>query len=107
MKPSEILIAARTLLETKGWTQDAMARDISGIAVSCHDPRATCFCALGATGKVLGPNRYITILYGHEQYMYDVFDGIPSSTNDAEDTHMLDVLIAFDFAILMAQDNGD
>lgn len=53
MKPNNVqraLMRARDLIR-KGWTQGSAARDKEGRAVFCNDPKAVCFCALGALGR--------------------------------------------------------
>lgn len=52
MKAKEILIEAANLLESKGWTQQASARDSNGDDVSYYDEEAVCYCILGALDKV-------------------------------------------------------
>jgi hypothetical protein len=47
MKPSEILRAGLNLLETKGWTQKAYARNVWQMCVNRAD-EATCFCGIGS-----------------------------------------------------------
>lgn len=48
---SEILSAAADLIETRGWTQGAAARDPKGAAVDGQDPDACCWCAIGAINR--------------------------------------------------------
>lgn len=47
LKPSEILRAGLNLLETKGWTQHAYAKDKNGDAVFTVK-EASCFCGIGS-----------------------------------------------------------
>lgn len=56
MKAKEILIEAANLLETKGWTQDAFARDANGMGIKSHEESAVCFCTIGALNRVSGEN---------------------------------------------------
>lgn len=53
MKISECLREMHDLIETKGWTQGAMARDAKGHIVPPDSSEATCFCLLGALDRVL------------------------------------------------------
>lgn len=51
------LVAARDLLlDKRKWTQHEFARDERGDMTNPIDPRATCFCALGALYSVVGHN---------------------------------------------------
>jgi hypothetical protein len=43
---------AYELIEKTGWTQGAYARDEYGNTVLYTDPKAVCFCAMGAIRKV-------------------------------------------------------
>lgn len=56
MKANEILTAAANLLETKGWTQDAFARDANGKSIKSHEESAVCFCTIGALNRASGEN---------------------------------------------------
>lgn len=51
MEIKKTLLCAVDLLEQKGWTQGAFAQDVEGCIVSPMDPRAVCFCTLGAISK--------------------------------------------------------
>lgn len=49
LKPSEVLAKAADLIEPEGaWTQREYARDSNGAYTTSRDPRAVCWCALGA-----------------------------------------------------------
>jgi len=49
MKPSEILIAARALVDTPDkWTKGSYAKDGQGRQVPSYSEQAQCFCTLGA-----------------------------------------------------------
>ena len=43
-----VLDAAAELIETKGWTRGAFARNAHGYSVSAREPDATCYCLEGA-----------------------------------------------------------
>lgn len=49
----EILLDAANLIEIKGWSQKALARDINGNIVSINSPKAETFCAIGAMNRAL------------------------------------------------------
>lgn len=50
----QVLASASELLaDPAKWTQGTLARDASGKSVSIEDPRAVCFCSLGAIGKAV------------------------------------------------------
>lgn len=48
MTTRELLTRAKTLIETKGWTQSSMARDSQGFTAGCQTEHAVCFCVLGS-----------------------------------------------------------
>jgi hypothetical protein len=53
----QVLIEARTLISSRRrWTKYALARDKHDLVVPPTDPKAKCFCSLGAIEKVCGPN---------------------------------------------------
>lgn len=56
MTPKEILLAAATLLETKGWTQGEFKNDYNG---KC--------CALGAINRSTKSNELSRVTCGHLQ----------------------------------------
>jgi hypothetical protein len=60
MKASEILKAALELLESKGWTKEAFARDVNG--KSCDYNSAVCFCGIGAVRVAICKSVYISNL---------------------------------------------
>lgn len=54
MKPSELLKAAYAILSEgpHRWTKGAFARDEDGKSVGPSNPKATCFCGIGAIDRV-------------------------------------------------------
>lgn len=54
MKPSEILIAAKTVISDEAnWTKGSFARDAEGVSLGDgYDNSAVCFCSLGAIEHV-------------------------------------------------------
>lgn len=101
----DILVAARGLIENKGWTQYAFARDAGNEPRGTTDPRASCFCTLGAVYRAaddlnaddLAPRAILRHLAVQSGY-----GGIPSF-NDDPMTTKADVLSLFDRAIELAQ----
>lgn len=92
------LLAARTLIDCEGWTQEDYARDSEGQCVDYTDPNAVCFCALGAVYVSNSNSDVRAWVNGHLQ------DVIPPSRyvhewNDAHGRTKEEVLAAFDRAI--------
>lgn len=58
MKPSEILTAARDLIDNKGWCRFNYAQDANGYAVQPDNPYAAHFCAIGAIMAVAPGSGY-------------------------------------------------
>lgn len=55
MNTVEILQAAKAkIADPKNWTQDFYAKDEEGNNIHGNEPRATCFCSLGALESVVG-----------------------------------------------------
>lgn len=52
MNRKKILSRAQGLIE-QGWTRGALAIDKDGFEVSPYDPKAVCFCAVGALARAL------------------------------------------------------
>jgi hypothetical protein len=50
--PAEALEQAADIIETRGWSQDALAYDRDGVECKPYDPRACSFCAEGALRHV-------------------------------------------------------
>ncbi|MGO7308731.1 hypothetical protein ACCS91_33290 [Rhizobium ruizarguesonis] len=58
MIPHEILTAGRELLSNPDhWTKGVLARDKKGESIGPFDPKASCFCTIGAIHKVVGPQQ--------------------------------------------------
>lgn len=92
-----VLLAARTLIDCEGWTQNAFARDAAG--ESCEYDRATCFCALGAlraVGSGVEEARLDAVV--RVQHALGNPDGV-MHFNDYPTTTKADVLHVFDLAI--------
>ncbi len=59
---------AYQLLETKGWTKGASARNKKGLVTPPFSKSATCFCTFGALQVVYGPE-YLKALTKIEDYL--------------------------------------
>lgn len=75
----QILEEAWALLQQPdGWTRGSFAANKAGTPTTIQDPTATCFCSLGAVGRVAGtdgeflernkPHRYSQEAAAHEAY---------------------------------------
>jgi hypothetical protein len=103
--PLEVLTTGRELLaDPKNWTQRTLARNKAGESVEHPwDPKATCFCSIGAVHKVLG--RYQLDLKFEVKRLLDcVAGGWMVSFNDRH-THA-EVLEAWDKAIELAKSDA-
>jgi hypothetical protein len=96
----EILKDAKALLETKGWTQGAAARNARGWTVGPNDGDAACFCGLGAVwaacpsiNPLIGGSSAETALRA------TVPQNLFASFNDEEGRTVEEVLAKFDEAI--------
>jgi hypothetical protein len=102
----EVLKNARSLIEPRGkWIQGSFAKTREGVDVGSYHHSACRFCALGALRRSTKQIEYMqqdaqTFL---SYAMASAFDNIPSA-NDHSSTKQLHVLMAYDFAILMAED---
>lgn len=105
---ADILRRARSILEEKGWTQEKEARNAFGIEVDATYPEAACFCTIGAIRRAayeITGGRYFNA-YGAPavNIMRDVTNGPIIGCNDDPTTKLGHVLMAFDFAILVAEE---
>lgn len=103
MDNREILTKARELITPRSaWAREAYARDENGIEVDPHDPRATCFCMIGAILKVTGLS---TDEVNHTSFtLLELATGwseTPEFNDNGGTTHD-EVLRAFDRAINLA-----
>lgn len=100
-----VLKSARGILEDpKKWAKEDYAFDRHGRSVGAGDSTATCFCAVGAIRRAsldagFGSNASLTA----QDYLRLAMSGNIIRANDADDTKHIEVLMAFDFAILMAE----
>lgn len=96
MKAKDILIEAANLLETKGWTQGAFARDANGISISDDEESAVCFCTIGALNRVSCEN----VVCGHNTEGHKAYEHLRNSIgrhrvtkwNDYDDRTKEDVI---------------
>jgi hypothetical protein len=105
---AEVLTKARDILEDMGWTKRYLAREINNISVKTDSPQATCFCSLGALAKAKGRRSYSAECLFQRACRIQLSEAMDLNiigTNDDEETRLIHVLMAFDFAILMAKEN--
>lgn len=96
------LKAARKLITPEGsWCKGHLARDIDNKAVGVFDKRACRFCSLGAAYKVIGAKKFYALTYDILSF---AFSGSIGVANDKRSTKHPHVLMAYDFAILHAED---
>jgi hypothetical protein len=99
MKISEILIAAKALIDTPDkWTVNALARDINDREVGAKSIAACKFCSAGAIDRILGSNWLFNVkvyrILGAQMHGY---------TANFNDTHNhAEVMLAWDKAIAQA-----
>lgn len=102
--PAELLRAAKALIETTGWTQGTLARDIRGEPVGSSDPAASCFCGYGAVSAV---SALVGINYRAADGAFDLLDKAAEQPfphfNDTKDRTKEEVLAKFDEAIALAE----
>lgn len=84
---AKVLESAADLLEKPGaWIQGDFARDANGDGLAMgYDPKATCWCAVGALEKALGPSAEKDIAHYWEALEIALPDGF-SSVPDWNDT---------------------
>lgn len=95
------LIDARDILETKGWTQGAIARDADGNSCFTASSDVVCFCGLGALLKACGSE---SVDFSAMWYLTTTLGPDIPFNNDEPETTILHVMMAYDFAILMSMD---
>ena len=104
MEVIEYLTHARNLIE-KGWTQHHFARDSNGDPVpSITSPSATCFCTLGALGRVSADHKttagdYTASLMHLRKFLPKKFNNQIAYFNDDPTTTKRKVLNLIDKAI--------
>jgi hypothetical protein len=106
----EVLNNARSLIEPRGkWIKGAEAKTHAGRIVGATDQKACKFCAIGALNAA-GTYTDMHTMSAAQDFL-DVamvtdisWDDI-EQVNDRSTTKQLHVLMAYDFAILMAEDD--
>lgn len=105
------LKAARDILEQpNAWTRDAFARKGNNDETEVDNPKACKFCTIGAIAKASGCDVWSAEHTEAAKYMskamsYEGVDAYVPDVNDFPTTKQGHVLMAFDFAILMAEDD--
>jgi len=104
----DILKAAREKLEGEGaWTKGAFARTKDGNVIGYEEKNAVCFCALGALRRVTDeddPGSQRASFKATEKLIEALGGSSIPAMNDHLETTQLHMLMSFDFAILMAED---
>lgn len=108
LKPSEVLSMAADLIEPRGaWTQGYYARDEGGEQVEAEEPKAICWCAIGAMAHAIG--REIATfdpVSRAEGYLIDAIGYHSIITwNDAPERTQADVVTAFRKAAELARED--
>lgn len=68
-KPSELLIAAKAVIaDPRKFTRGVLARDVDGFCVPPNNPKAVCFCSVGALSHVTPLN------HGADELNNDAFN---------------------------------
>lgn len=105
MKPSEVLRAARKLIERpENWTRGADARDVDGTPVwAAHgDVEPVCWCSTGALMRVTETGPEYHSGRGFLEQVISPWRFIPQWNDAGNRTHP-EVLAAFDRAIALAE----
>lgn len=106
---AEVLTKARSILQDMGWTKHSLARDDKNLMTAVDSVDAVCFCSLGAICRAIGgrdiesptPLERAVKIQLSKTMNADIVE-----TNDDNDTRLIHVLMAFDFAILMAEETA-
>lgn len=95
------LLAARTLIDVEGWTQEASARRADGTKTDPYDANATCYCAYGALSAVTEDSGTSLYAFAHAEHSLKQFvkRGSYICFNDAPGRTKPQVLKLFDKAI--------
>jgi hypothetical protein len=101
-KASKVLIKARSVLEEYEWVRHDLAKDECDNPVSACSINACKFCALGALWRA---SNSMGIYPANAQLYLEHVMGAIASRNDHPDTRKEHILMAYDFAILMAQED--
>lgn len=102
----EILTKARSLIETKGHTKGAYARDANGVKLEWNHPHATCYCLMGAVNCVADNILRRDTAHSTTRRAIHARSGLwqtPDEYNDLKETTKQDVLDVLDAAIELAK----
>jgi hypothetical protein len=110
VKPSEVLRAARKLIEKPGaWALDWYAYDKFGDRCSPTNPIAVCFCTLGAIKAAIGDDNEEHVLYTWSKGFLRRAVGSDPKWNAAtwnDRANHSDVIGAFAIAETLAESEG-
>lgn len=105
-----LLKEARAIIDEKGWTQGAYARDDRGAFIDVTSSRAVCFCTLGALRRAQVDLKDSVSLDSYKTAALWLNEaGVPrgfGSWNDAPTRTKVDVLAMFDKAIALAEEGA-
>lgn len=104
-KTVKALKEAQNLISThQRWTKGELARDNKGVSVGAGSKSkyACRYCSIGALYNVT--SRSTHSFFQSMNYLRYTMDGV-AKTNDDPETKHKHVMMAFDFAILMAEDD--
>lgn len=103
MTPLELLTAGREVIANRDhWTRGAIARDKSRDRVHPTNPKAVCFCSIGALRKVTDR---IDLANEAEGYLKTVMGTHVTIFNDRLARNHAEVLAAWDKAIELARND--
>jgi len=97
---ADVLDRAADLIEPEGrWTQGAYASDKRNDSVDTLDPRADCFCAMGAVYRAAGAssiykNGPIGLVHEVREHLLKMLGNSMASFNDAPDRKQSEVVAA-------------
>lgn len=102
MTPSTAALARRVralLAEPERWTQTYLARDANGVGVNTRDPRAACWCLMGAISHVLNCEVGKAVEHPLWWDLTELTGTGPAAWNDAPGRTHADVLALLDRVI--------
>ena len=107
MKSSEILVAAKALIEKpSNWTQKACARDYNGLEVAPLSSEACSWCILGAVRKVTSDTNNEKVYEKVYENLYPFINEVLISEFNDRHSHS-EILAVFDKGIAMALAHED
>jgi hypothetical protein len=93
--------AQKIISDRKTWTKGAYARNQKSDYVGVSSKTACKFCSIGALMKISEGQVFLEA----RGYLENSFDGRIAEGNDYPNTTHRQVMMAYDFAILMAKDD--